>query len=258
MFSVDARKIAALVYRDLLIFRRSKWRIAETIYFPVTTIIIWGLFALYSKSFYFEAGLIILIVSVFWNFAYIGQSTVNMQMLEDSWSGSLKQLFLSGVSEIDYIVSRLVTSTVISGVVLGLLLLITSLFLGGFPTPVGTVAMLSVLTWITSLAMGILVTAIIITLGRSYSFLAWTSLQAFILLSAPFFPREIFPVFLRYVSDIMPFTHIFQAARDFSAGNPVVWQNAIIVTACYAVLVWPVYLYFFRLAKKNGKLVRLG
>ena len=255
---MDFHKISALVYRDLLIFRRSKWRIAETIYFPVTAIIIWGFFAVHSKTLYFEAGLIILIVSIFWNFAYVGQSNVNMQMIEDSWSGSLKQLFLSGVSEVDYIFSRLATSTIFSVLVLALLIFITSLFLGGFPVPVDAVIMLSVLTLITSLSMGVLVMALIITFGKSYSFLGWTALQAFVLLSAPFFPRDVFPGFLRYVSNVMPFTNIFQAARDVSAGNPVLWQSAIIVTACYAIFVWPVYLYCFRMARKNGKLVRLS
>ena len=111
---MNHKKILALAYRDLLIIRRSKWRLVEIFYFPITTIVIWGLFALHSKALLIEAGVFVLIVNIFWNYALIAQSTVNMQLLEDSWSGSLKQLFLSGISEIDYVLARMFTSTVIS------------------------------------------------------------------------------------------------------------------------------------------------
>lgn len=255
---MEFNRIRALVFRDLLVIRRSKWRIVEIFYFPITTIIIWGLFALYSKSLQLEVGLFVLMVNVFWNFALIGQSTVNMQMMEDSWSGSLKQLFLSGISGVEYIVARMITSGIVSVIVLVLLLSISSLFIGSFPQPISAVAIISGLTLITSLSMAVLISSLILILGRGYGFLAWTALQAFVLLSAPFFPKEIFPGLLRYVSEVMPYTHIFEAARNLSAGNPIFFGKAIIVAAVYSVVVWPIYIYFFRLAKKNGKLVRLG
>ena len=251
-------KISALVYRDLLVIRKSKWRLVEIFYFPITTIIIWGLFAAYSRSLVFEAGLFVLIVNVFWNFAYVGQSTMNIQLMDDAWNGSLKQMFLSGVSEIEYVVARMVTSSIVSTIVLFFLLSIAYLFVGSDLKPAAVIAVISILTLITSMALGVLISSLIILLGRGYAFLAWTALQAFILFSAPFFPKEIFPVPLRYLTEVMPYTHIFEAARNLSMGNPVFFGSAIIVTAAYAVFVWPLYVYFFRLARKNGKLVRLG
>ena len=255
---MNLRKIPVLVYRDILVIRKSKWRLVEIFYFPITTIIIWGFFAAYSKSLAFEAGLFVLIVNVFWNFAYVGQSTVNIQLMDDSWNGSLKQMFLSGVSETEYIVARIVTSSIVSSIVLVFLLSIAYLFVGPDLKSAPVIAVISLLTLVTSMAMGVLISSLIIVLGRGYGFLAWTALQAFILLSAPFFPKEMFPVPFRYLTEVMPYTHIFEAARDLSTGNPVFFGSAIIVTGAYSILVWPFYLYFFRLARKNGKLVRLG
>ena len=246
-----------MVYRDILIFKRSKWRLTETFYFPITAIVIWGFFALHSRGTHFEAGVVVLIVTVFWNFAYVGQTSVNIQMLQDAWSGSLKQLLLSGISEMDYIIARLITSGVISVLVLVFLLSIAYLFLESFPDPFSSVVVISLLTCVTSLSLGVLITGVIANLGKTYSFLAWTSLQALVLFSAPFFPRESFPVFFQHVSAFMPFTHIFQAAKDYSVGDPVVWHYAFISSAAYAVLVWPAYIYLFRRAKRKGKLVQL-
>ncbi|MBI2580698.1 ABC transporter permease [Candidatus Woesearchaeota archaeon] len=254
---MNIHRIAALVYRDLLIIMRTKWRLAEIFYFPLTTMIIWGFFASYSKSFAAEAGLLVLVISLFWNFAYVAQSTVSMQMMEDSWSGSLKQLFLSGVSEIEYVVARMVTAISVSLPVLAMMFAVSLASGWDFVAVLPTAAIISLLTLLTSLAMAVFIIGLIVVLGRGYGFLAWTALQAFILLSAPFFPKEVFPGVLRLVSEVMPFTYIFEAARSLATGAPVFLSKAAIITAAYFILVWPFYLYCFRLARKNGNLVKL-
>ena len=255
---MNIHKIVALVYRDLLIIRRSKWRLIEIFYFPLTTMMMWGFFAAYSKSFALEAGLLVLVISLFWNFAYVAQSTVNMQMMEDSWSGSLKQLFLSGVSEVEYVVARMVTATIVSVPVLALMFGVAFVSGWNFVAVLPAAAALSLLTLITSLAMGVLIVGLIIVLGRGYGFLAWSSLQAFVLLSAPFFPKEVFPGVIKHVSQVMPYTYIFEAVRSLAAGTPVVLWKAVATTAVYFVVVWPIYVYCFRLARKNGNLVKLA
>ncbi|MBI2136992.1 ABC transporter permease [Candidatus Woesearchaeota archaeon] len=251
-------RLSALAYRDLLIIRRSRWRLVEIFYFPLTAMLMWAFFASYSRSFAFEAGLLVLVISLFWNFAYVAQSTVNMQMMEDAWSGSLKQLFLSGVSEIEYVAARMFTATVVSVPVLVLMAAVAFFsgwdFLRQFPV----VAAISALTLLTSLALAVLITGLIVVLGRGYGFLAWTALQAFVLLSAPFFPREVFPGFLQFVSAVMPFTYIFEAARGLALGSPVGLLKPVIVAVAYFIFVWPIYVFCFRLARKNGNLVKLA
>ncbi len=248
----------ALVYRDLLIIRRSKWRLVEIFYFPLTTMLMWGFFASYSKSLEFEAGLLVLVINLFWNFAYVAQSTVNMQMMEDSWSGSLKQLFLSGVSEIEYVASRMVTATAVSIPVLVMMFAVAFFSGWSFFEVLPVVAAISALTLLTSLAMAVLIVGLIVVLGRGYGFLAWSALQAFVLLSAPFFPKELFPGFVRVVAEVMPYTYIFEAARNLAGGAPVVLWKAALTTVAYFILVWPIYVYCFRLARKNGNLVKLA
>ncbi len=251
-------RIISLLYRDLLIIRRSKWRIVELIYFPVTTILIWGFFSIYSKSFSPEAGLIILIINIFWNFAYFAQNTANMQIMEDVWSGSLKQLLVSGISEIEYMLSRIVTASIISLLVLAIMVAISFLFSTALFYSIPQFLIISALTLIISLAMSVMISALIVFLGKSYGFLAWTALQAFVFLSAPFFPKETFPEIVQYISLIMPYTFIFEAARALPSGVNLPIGNAVIVAVAYTIVVWPFYIYMFRLARKKGNLVRLS
>src|SRR3989344_8571813 len=113
-------KIAALLYYDILVFKNSRWKIVEVVYFPVTTILIWGLFSLFVKDMAVEAGLVVLVVNIFWNFAYIAQSSVNMQMNDDTWSGSLKQILITGITEFEYLTARMIFAIIIS---IGIMLL---------------------------------------------------------------------------------------------------------------------------------------
>ena len=254
-------KINALIFRDYIILTRAKWRVVETIYFPLTTIIIWGFFALYSKELAVEAGLIVLVVNIFWNFAYIAQSTANMQIMEDIWAGSLKQLFLSGITEFDYIIARLFTATIMSILVMGLILGISALFIPAMIAHPVYIVVLSAITLIGSLALAVLVAAFNVSTGREYGFVAWTALQIFILLSAPFNPISLFPKFLQYVAYLMPFTFIFEAARMLvlqgQVSNVLLLKSLISVLA-YFIIAWPVYYFAFKRARRTGILAKLS
>jgi len=251
-------KIAALMYRDSIVIRRVKFRIMDIIYFPLTTLIIWGLFAIYSRQMAAEAGLIVLIINIFWNFAHVAQTTSNVLMMEDIWSGSFKQVLLSGISEFEYITARLLSSGITSIFVV-LMLTSLSLLLDINFFSVHTIFLI-LITLIGSLSLAILIAAFVVFAGREYGFLVFSAMQLFIMLSAPFFPKEIFPKVLVYLSYIMPFTAVFEAARAFSTTgtvplNLLLWGAA--VTLGYFVFAWPMYYLSFRRSKRTGMLARM-
>ena len=254
-------KIFALLYHDALVFSRVKWRLVETFYFPITSIIIWGFFALYMKQFALEAGLMVLALNIFWNFAYIAQSNTNMQMMEDTWSGSLKQIFLSGINEFEYLLARIIFSSVVSTIVLLLLVSVSLVFgLSVITTYLGVVSLLFAVTLLASIAMSVLVAAIVITMGKEYGFLAWTILQLFVLLSAPFFSVDVFPEPIKSVSSVMPYTAIFENARNLVINGAI--SQPLLVTGTEIALVYliislPLYKFAFDRARRTGYLVKL-
>jgi len=253
-------KVKALIFRDFLIFIRSKWRLVEFFYFPVTTVIIWGLFALYTRKFTAETGLMVLVVNVFWSFSYICQSTVNLQMNEDIWSGSLKQVLASGISEFEYIFSRIISSALISMIVMVIMLFVAGYF--GFPVKdkLPPILFLTGITLLGSVALSVIIAAFIIFLGRDYAFLAWTILQLFILLSAPLFPVEILPPVLQVVAFFMPFTKLFVGIRELT-GKGMVSSKTLLESAgvafIYLCFSFPLYFRAFKRAKLTGRLVKM-
>lgn len=256
-----AHKLLALMYRDTRIFMRSKWRFVQFFYFPITTVIIWGLFAIFAQTFSPEAGLMVLAVNVFWSFSYLAQSTTNMQINEDHWSGSFRQVMSSGFGTFEYIVARVATSTVIAVFVMILMLLTAVLFgLEMFLFQPDIVIILSVMSLIGSIALSFFVAGLLLLFGREYSFLAWTILQLFILLSAPLYPIDILPEALKYIAFAMPYTNVFIGVREFiSVGalssGVLFWGFSIALI--YLVFSIPFYRYAFNVAKKNGMLARM-
>ncbi len=256
-------RILALIYYDVLVFSRAKWRVMEIFYFPITTVIMWGLFSAYMRSFAVEAGLIVLVLNIFWNFAVVAQSNTNMQIMDDSWSGSIKQLLTSGIKESEYIFARIISTTVIS-VALLFILLFMSLYMFDLRIIFEKFEITSLLflsTFIASVAMSVLIAAFIITAGKEYGFMSWTVLQIFILLSAPFYPVSVFPDWVQPITAIMPYTAIFENARSLVssglADNGLLLQG-LVISSAYLLFSLPVYFYAFKRARKTGYLVKLG
>jgi ABC-type polysaccharide/polyol phosphate export permease len=254
-------KVKALMARDLKIYKRARWKIVDSLYFPVTTVIMWGLFAIYSREFATEAGLMVLVVNVFWSFSYLSQSITNHSMNEDSYSGSFKQLLVSGISEFEYIIARIFSSTITSLLIMCVMLTVSFLF--GFVALIqapGLIISLIGITLISSIALSVMIAALIIFLGRAYGFLAWTLLQAFILLSAPFFPLKILPYAVQMISLAMPYTRVFIGVRSLVEVGTIsgtILMEGLLVSIVYLLVCYPLYKMAFSRARRTGELVRM-
>ncbi len=248
-------KIKAMMYHDFKVIRRVRYRPIEILYFPTITILIWGLFSLYVKTFALQAGLVLLVVNLFWAFAQLSQAQVNTLMMEDIWSGELKQILISGISSLEYYVSRLLSISIISVIVTTFLILLTRVFIS-YPN-YGLLIVLIIPTIICSLAISGIVGSLVITLGREYGFLSWSALSLLIFLSAPFFPVSYLPKVLQYLAQIMPFTFVFEGVRQMMSNGSV---SSLIIIRCYITAViyflisWPLYSLAFNRAKRTGKL----
>ncbi len=255
-------KIMALMYADALLIKNTKWRLIEYFYFPISTILIYGFFALFINSYAPEAGLIVMIVNIMWSFAQVAQSSVNQSMNEDAWSGSLKQIMITGISDFEYITARVISATIISLVVLAMIIAISvGVFnIAIFVTQWQLFLVLTMEILIASIGLSILVAAAMIALGREYSFLAWSAMSVFILLSAPFYPISLFPEFIKPLVLVMPYSNIFEAVRGTITGSidyATVWAGIYIALA-YFVISLPLYRYVFKKAREKGWIVRLS
>ncbi len=253
-------KIKAMLYCDLIILARSKERLVEFLFFPVTTTLLWGWFANYFRTFSLEAAMMLLIINIFWSFIYLAQSAANTQINIDVWSHSLNQLMVSGLNELEYLVSRLLFSLITSVPIMLLMLWVAS-FYGLVIPPLAPFTFLLCVSLLASTVSVIFIVAVLILLGKEYSFLTWSFQQLVILLSAPFFPIETYPALIQKISVVLPYTWIFECLRNLASTgliNIPMLSKALVISLVYLCLVIPFYIYVFRKSRKTGALVRLG
>ena len=256
-------KLKAMIYRDFLLYKRIRWKIFQFLYFPIITTLVWGLFSVFARDFSLEAGLIILSVNILWSFASLNQTNTNTTIMSDTWTGSFKQIILSGISEYEYIISRIISSTIIS-IFVGISLMVIAYYFFGLTIiaqKLTEVSIVVILTLMSSIGLSVLIASMIIIMGRYYDFLSWTASQLFFFLSAPFYPVSLFPVALQFIANFMPFTFIFESMRNLATTGEVsssLLINATILSCAYFFLSLPIYKYIFQRARKNGMIVNFS
>ena len=256
-------KVSALLWQDLRIMRRTKFRFVELVYLPIVTVLIWGFFALFARQFAAETGVILLIANIFWSFSYGVQSSVNQSMNMDVWSESLKQLFASGISKFEYLLARMLSSLVSEALVLVALLAISvvAFGIGAIVERIELLALLGIAVMLASLGLACFVAMLFFRLGREYGFLAWTANTLFIFLSAPYFPASLFPEPLAALSNVMPYTAVFEAIRASFSGGAFPAElagRALLTGLAYLVAFIPLYSLSFERARRVGALARMG
>jgi ABC-2 type transport system permease protein len=253
--------ILAIMRNDARVISRVKFRMLEISYFPITTLLIWGLFALYSRQYAAEAGLIVLVVNMFWSFSQLAQQQANMLMMEDLWTASVRHVFIAGVTEFEYVIAKILTSTTAAVAVTSVMICLAQAFGAPLFANISSVAALVGIALLGSVSMAVIITGCVFLLGREYGFLTWSSLHLFVFLSAPFYSPSIFPAAIRWITEIMPFTYVFQGARAIATGSAVpegLLTHALLVVLAYFAFAWPFYWLAFRMSRRTGRLARLA
>ena len=192
---MNLNRILALLKRDNTIMNRSKWRIVEWIYFPLSSLFIWGFFSIFARQYAAQIAIMVLIIQIYFEFSQLAQSTATQQMMEDVWSGSFRELLLTPITSLEYVFSRIIHSGIRSLATLAILFVGAFTLFGVNLLVENILFFLSVaaLTFLGSAAVSVIVSSLILTLGREFGFLSWSSTQLLILLSAPFFRLRFFP-----------------------------------------------------------------
>ncbi|MFH8109345.1 MAG: hypothetical protein QXX07_00780 [Candidatus Aenigmatarchaeota archaeon] len=252
-------RLKALVYRDYLIFIKSRWRWLELFYFPITSIIIWGLFAIWTGEFASEAGKIVLVINVFWSYAYVVQSTINLSINEDAWHSEAHHIFITGVGKWEYLLGRIIFSLLISSLNLFFMLLVTNLFFFNLAQISLELIPFIVLTVFLSVTLAILIAGLYFILGRDYAWLAWASLQFFILLSFPLSPLKILPYQAQVLARIMPYGNLFESLRNLLLSKPYFQEMvfSVVVGLIYFFISILTYKFGFDYSRKTGKFAKM-
>lgn len=221
----------AVAKRHLYHFKRNWDRLSDSFYWPVMDLIVWGLTTVWLQSTSTEPSNIVQIMLtavVFWQIVWRANYEISVNLLEETWSGNVSNLFSSPLTIAEWIVGVLMVGgmKVIISLVVGftaswILYSLNLLTVGALLVPF--LASLILFGW----ALGFFASALILRYGRTIQTVAWMSGFIFAPLSAVYYPVSVLPVWLQPVCHMIPTTYVFEGMRQvLRTGAIDPWQLA--------------------------------
>jgi ABC-2 type transport system permease protein len=264
-YAISGRRIAAMVSRYLYLLRSSWPRLLELIYWPAVQMLMWGFLQLYlaqNAGYFARAGGTFIGAVLLWDILFRGQLGFSVSFLEEMWSRNLANLMMSPLKPIEFVLSMMTMSVIrlLIGMVPVSLLAIA--FFGFNLYNLGIALAVFFLNLIlTSWAVGIFVSGVIIRNGLGAENLAWTIMFLLMPLTCVYYPVAVLPHWLQLVAWSLPPTYVFEGMRALLIDH--VFRGELMIRAflmnavVFAAGVCG-FMLLLRSARRHGSLIQTG
>ncbi len=211
------RRIGAMMLRYWYLLRSSWPRLLDLVYWPTVQMVTWGFLQYYITSnagFFARAGGTFIGAVLLWDILFRGQLGFSISFLEEMWSRNIGNLMMSPLRPIEFIAALMVMSVVrlsIGAVP------VTFLAIGFFGFNLYGLGFALVAFFfnlmLTSWAIGIFVSGLILRNGMGAENLAWSIMFLFMPLTCVYYPVTTLPVWLQPVAWVLPPTYVFEGMR---------------------------------------------
>ena len=263
--SISPARIAAMVLRYWYLIRSSWPRLLELVYWPAVQMLMWGFLQVYinqNAGFFARAGGTFLGAVLLWDILFRGQLGFSISFLEEMWSRNLANLMMSPLKPVEFVIALMIMSVIrlAIGVVPVTLLAIAFFGFNLFGLGFALVAFFINLL-LTSWAVGIFVSGLVLRNGLGAENLAWTIMFIFLPLTCVYYPVAVLPGWLQAVAWLLPPTYVFEGMRALMIDHVFrldlmlesLALNAVLFTAGAAA-----FLALLKSARRSGSLMQSG
>src|SRR5437588_890725 len=182
--AASAQRISAMMLRHWYLLRSSWPRLLDLIYWPTVQMLTWGFLQYYIASnagFFARAGGTFIGAVLLWDILFRGQLGFSISFLEEMWSRNLANLMMSPLKPVEFVIALMVMSVVrlAIGVVPVTLLALAFFGFNLFGLGLALAAFFANLL-LTSWAVGIFVSGLVLRNGLGAENLAWTIMFIFL------------------------------------------------------------------------------
>src|SRR5580700_6560674 len=264
-FAFSPRRVAAMMLRYWYLLRSSWPRLIELIYWPAVQMITWGFIQVYvmqNAGFFARAGGTLIGALLLWDILFRGQLGFSIAFLEEMWARNIGNLMMSPLRSSEFIVALMVMSIVrlLIGAVPVSLLAIAFFGFNLYGLGLALVAFFFNLM-LTSWAIGIFVSGLILRNGMGAENFAWSIMFLFMPLTCVYYPVTTLPVWLQPVAWALPPTYVFEGMRTLLIQK--VFRGDLMLDALGLNLVLFAagvagFLALLRSARRHGSLMQTG
>jgi ABC-2 type transport system permease protein len=211
------RRIAAMMLRYWYLLRSSWPRLLDLVYWPTVQMVTWGFLQYYISSnagFFARAGGTLIGAVLLWDILFRGQLGFSISFLEEMWSRNIGNLMMSPLRPFEFMSALMVMSVVrlLIGAVPVTFLAIAFFGFNLYGLGFALVAFFFNLM-LTSWAIGIFVSGLILRNGMGAENLAWSIMFLFMPLTCVYYPVTTLPVWLQHLAWLLPPTYVFEGMR---------------------------------------------
>lgn len=263
--TISARRIGAIVLRHWYLLRSSWPRLLDLIYWPAVQMFMWGFLQVYigqNSGFFARAGGTFIGAVLLWDILFRGQLGFSVSFLEEMWSRNMANLMMSPLKPIEFVIALMIMSIVrlAIGVIPVSMLAIAFFGFNLYALGFALVAFFANLM-LTSWAVGIFVSGLVLRNGLGAENLAWTIMFIFLPLTCVYYPVAVLPTWLQYAAWALPPTYVFEGMRALLIDHVfradlMIWSLALNAVMSVAAVV--AFLALLRSARRNGSLLQTG
>ena len=259
------RRVGAMVLRYWYLLRSSWPRILELIYWPAVQMLMWGFLQLYldqNASFLARASGTFIGAVLLWDILFRGQLGFSISFLEEMWARNMGNLMMSPLRPIEFVTALMIMSIVRLAIGMVPVSILAMAFFGFNLYGLGlALAVFFINLILTSWAVGILVSGIVLRNGMGAESMAWTIMFLLLPLTCVYYPVSILPTWLQPVAWMLPPTYVFEGMRallidQVFRADLMIWAfglNIVLFTAAVFA-----FLKLLNSARKQGSLLQTG
>jgi ABC-2 type transport system permease protein len=263
--ALSPQRVAAMVLRYWYLLRSSWPRLLDLIYWPLVQMITWGFIQVYvmqNAGFFARAGGTLIGALLLWDILFRGQLGFSIAFLEEMWSRNIGNLMMSPLRPLEFIVALMVMSVVRLAVGAIPVSLLAIAFFGFNLYGLGlALAAFFLNLMLTSWAVGIFVSGLVLRNGLGAENFAWSIMFVFMPLACVYYPVTTLPVWLQPAAWILPPTYVFEGMRALVTSH--VFRADLMLEALGLNLVLFAlgvvgFLTLLKSARRHGSLMQTG
>jgi ABC-2 type transport system permease protein len=259
------QRIFAMVLRYWYLLRSSWPRLLELIYWPAVQMMMWGFLQLYvseNSGFFAKAGGTFIGAVLLWDILFRGQLGFSISFLEEMWARNMGNLMMSPLRPGEFIAALMIMSVVRLAIGMVPVTILAMGFFGfnlyAFGFALAAFFMNLILT---SWAVGIFVSGIVLRNGMGAESMAWTIMFLLLPLTCVYYPVVVLPGWLQAVAWLLPPTYVFEGMRALLIDHVfradlMLWALALNVAYFVAAVI--AFLALLRSARAVGSLMQTG
>jgi len=261
----SAQRISAMMLRHWYLLRSSWPRLLDLIYWPTVQMLTWGFLQYYIASnagFFARAGGTFIGAVLLWDILFRGQLGFSISFLEEMYSRNLGNIMMSPLRPFEFIIALMVISVVrlsigaVPVTFLAIAFFGFNLYAFGF----ALVAFFFNLM-LTSWAIGIFVSGLILRNGMGAESLAWSVMFLLMPLACVYYPVATLPDWLQPVAWLLPPTYVFEGMRALvidKVFRPDLMIDALALNAVLFAAGAFGFLQLLQSARRRGSLMQSG